>query len=187
MARKRRQQRQQHGSAWHWKQTDCWYYTEPGTRKRVSLLDEEGKRIRGTGNKEAAQLALARVKLAGELGPPQTPAANEWTVARVCDVYLADLHISANKDWAKQVEKWLNDFCGYCGALRVEEMKKKHLRTWIQKHTTWNHNTQRNVIGSVKAAFNYCCKLDDLDANPLAGYQKPTATARVTSFSRRKT
>ena len=24
--------RQSHGSAWHWKQTDSWYYTLPGTK-----------------------------------------------------------------------------------------------------------------------------------------------------------
>jgi hypothetical protein len=23
------------GSAWHWKQTDCWGYTPPGTKQRV--------------------------------------------------------------------------------------------------------------------------------------------------------
>jgi len=28
MGRKRKQRRQPHGSAWHWKQTDCWYYTQ---------------------------------------------------------------------------------------------------------------------------------------------------------------
>jgi hypothetical protein len=39
--------RQSHGSAWHWRQTDGWYYTLPGTKKRVPLLDEGGTRIRG--------------------------------------------------------------------------------------------------------------------------------------------
>ena len=67
MARNRKQRRQQHGSAWHWKQTDCWYSTEPGTRKRVPLFDEQGERVRGTENKEAARLALARVNLVDEL------------------------------------------------------------------------------------------------------------------------
>ncbi|HUQ68396.1 MAG TPA: hypothetical protein VM165_02665 [Planctomycetaceae bacterium] len=40
----RKFRRQQHGSAWHWKQTDCWYYTLPGTKQRVSLLDEHPSR-----------------------------------------------------------------------------------------------------------------------------------------------
>ena len=64
---------------------------------------------------------------------------------------------------------WLNDFCGYCGALMVHELKKKK---------TWNNNTQRNVIACIKAAFNYCCKYDDLDVNPIASYQKPASAPR---------
>jgi site-specific recombinase XerD len=183
MARKRIQRRQPHGSAWHWKQTDCWYYTEPGTKKRVPLFDEKGDRIRGKENKETARLALARIQLSEELNLHSPTPSDDWTVAKVCDIYLDDLHRSANPDWAKQVQRWLNDFCSYCGALAISELKKKHLRNWVQRHTTWNHNTQRNVIASVKAAFNYCCKYDDLDSNPLASYEKPTATPRVTAFS----
>lgn len=183
MARNRKQRRQQHGSAWHWKQTDSWYCTEPGTKKRVPLLDEEGNRIRGKENREAARVALARIKVADELSTPGQPVPDVWTVAKVCDVYLTDLHLTASPAWATQVERWLNDLCGYCGALTVAEFKKKHLRTWLQQHTTWNDNTQRNVIGSAVAAFNFCCRFDDLDVNPVAGYKKPTATPRVTAFS----
>ena len=43
MGRKRRQRRQSHGSAWHWKQTDIWYYTPPGTKRRVALRDDRGR------------------------------------------------------------------------------------------------------------------------------------------------
>ena len=66
MARKRKKRRQQHGSAWHWKQTDSWYYTESGTKKRVPMFDEDGQRIRGKENKEAARLASARIKGSSE-------------------------------------------------------------------------------------------------------------------------
>ena len=96
MARNRKR-RQAYGSAWHWKQTDCWYYTLPGTKKRVPLFDEKRKRIRGRDNKEAAQLAMARVKLADELPGSPADCGEEWTAARVCDVYLADLHCTARK------------------------------------------------------------------------------------------
>jgi hypothetical protein len=33
-----RTRRQQHGSAWHWQQTDCWYYTLPGTKNHLPLF-----------------------------------------------------------------------------------------------------------------------------------------------------
>ncbi|PHR95213.1 MAG: hypothetical protein COA78_30615 [Blastopirellula sp.] len=183
MARNRKQRRQQHGTAWHWKQTDCWYFTPPGTKKRIALFDEKGERVRGKENKEAAQLSLARIKVADEFHSPGPVSLDDWTVAKVCDLYLSDLHQSATSLWARQVERWLNNLCAYCGGLKVTEFKKKHLRTWIQRHPTWNHNSQRNVIGSVIAAFNFCCKYDDLDVNPVSGYVKPTATPRVTSFS----
>ena len=76
MGRKRKQRRQAHGSAWHWKQTDCWYFTMPSTRQRVPLFDEHGERIRGKENKEAAELALARERLSWAT---EGPSGNgEW-------------------------------------------------------------------------------------------------------------
>lgn len=88
MARKRNR-RQSHGSAWHWRQTDCWYCTLPGTKKRVGLFDEKGQRIRGLENKEAAEVALARLKLSGDQWPAgAAPDNGNWIVARVCSEYL---------------------------------------------------------------------------------------------------
>jgi len=66
MGRSRKQRRQQHGSAWHWKQTDAWHYTLPGTKKRMPLFDDKGQRIRGTDNQEAAETALAKAKVANQ-------------------------------------------------------------------------------------------------------------------------
>ena len=63
MGRKAKKRRQSHGSAWLWKQTDCWYYTQPGTKKRVELFDENGHQIRGKKTEKAADVALAREKL----------------------------------------------------------------------------------------------------------------------------
>ena len=41
MGRKAKKGRQSHGSVWHWKQTDSWYYTLPSTKKRVALFNEQ--------------------------------------------------------------------------------------------------------------------------------------------------
>ena len=73
---RRRTRRQTHGSAWHWKQTDCWYYTLPGAKQRVPLFDVDGQRLRGKENKQAAALALARIKLGCGWkpdAPPESP------------------------------------------------------------------------------------------------------------------
>ena len=63
MERKAKRCRQSHGSVQHWKQADCWYFTQPGTKKRVALFDEHGEWIRGKENKAAAEVALAKEKL----------------------------------------------------------------------------------------------------------------------------
>jgi len=86
---RRRTRRQSHGSAWHWKQTNSWYYTLPGTKKRVPLFDEDGQRIRGAENKKAAQLAMARIKIGSGWKPEAPPiSADDWIVAKVCSEYL---------------------------------------------------------------------------------------------------
>jgi len=79
MAGNRKSRRQQHGSAWHWKQTDCWYFTPPWKKKRDALFDENEERIRGKDNKEAAQLALARIKLTDELTPTVRWCCRFWS------------------------------------------------------------------------------------------------------------
>jgi len=180
--------RQQHGSAWHWQQTDCWYYTLPGTKNRLPLFDEEGNRIRGKDNKQAAQLALARLKLAGDGLPAATPAATEeWLVARVCSEYLqycerglANAALSkGHRDGAVWV---LNDLCAYCGALPVAQLKKGHVETWVGQHPRWKSPaTRRSVLSVVLAAFNYTQANFDI-ANPLKGLKKPPGRPRLQSL-----
>ncbi len=81
MGRKRKQRRRPHGSAWHWKQTDCWYYTLPGTKKRVALIDKDGQRIRGKEKKEGAEVALAREKLTVMRRRARWNSGQQWEVA----------------------------------------------------------------------------------------------------------
>jgi hypothetical protein len=66
MGRSRKQRRPQHGSAGHWKQTDCWYYTAAGTKNTCHGLDENGRRIRGKSNQAATERAWAMMKVANE-------------------------------------------------------------------------------------------------------------------------
>ena len=190
MARKRIKRRQQHGSAWRWEQTNSWYYTLPGTRKRILLVDEDGQGIRGKENKKAAELALARVKLAGE-GNENSPATpqDEWLVAKVCSEYIqqcerAFANGTGSESHRNSVVAYLNDLCSFCGALGVSELMKGHIKTWIGRHTTWRSPaTHRHVIAIVLAAFNYA---DDMFgvANPIKNYKKPRAQPRLYSFSK---
>lgn len=187
MARKRKR-RQSHGSAWYWQQTNCWYCTLPGTKQRVGLFDANGQRIRGVAGKEAAELALARLKLS-DTWPAGAEADNgSWVVARVCSEYLqycerglASGRISkGHRDGAVS---YLNDLCKYCGALPVQELKKTQVKTWLESHPTWlSPATHRSVIGIVLAAFNYGEENHGI-RNPLVGLKKPPTNPRLQSLS----
>jgi len=189
MARKRKR-RQSHGSAWHWQQTDCWYCTLPRTKERVGLFDENGQRIRGKDNKEAAELALARLKLSGDQWPAgAAPDQGNWIVARVCSEYLlycerglANGNIS--KGHRDNTVAFLNDLCKYCGALPVAELKKNQVKTWLEGHPTWRSPaTHRSVIAIVLAAFNHSAEVHGI-RNPLVGLKKPPANPRLQSLSK---
>jgi len=187
---RKKTRRQQHGSAWHWKQTDSWYYTLPSTHKRMPLFDEEGQRIRGLENRKAAQLALARVRLSGELAPLEGSATGnqDWVVAKVCSEYIqyCERGVAAgsiSKGHRATTISFLNDLCRYCGALPVAQLKKGHLRTWIDSHKGWKSPaTVGGVIAVVSAAFNYAQENYEIP-NPVKGFKKPRAQPRLHSFS----
>jgi integrase len=189
MGRKRKQRRQPHGSAWHWKQTDCWYYTRPGTKKRVPLLDEDGQRIRGKANKEAAELALAKERLSWDDEGRGAPGADgPWLVARVCSEYIqycerGVANGTISKGHRDSAVSWLNDLCKYCGARPVAKLNKGHIQTWMARHTTWRSPaTHRCVIAVIQAAFNRAEELHGIP-NPLKGLKKPRSQPRLQSLS----
>jgi integrase len=189
--RRKQKRRQAHGSAWHWKQTDCWYYTLPGTKKRMPLFDQDGKRICGVESKKAAQLALARLQLAGDWqAAAERPAApEEWLVAKVCSEYLqyckrGEASGSISKGHHENSRWILNELCKYCGALAVAELKKGHIKTWIESHPKWKSPaTHRSVISVTLAAFNYVQENFEIP-NPLKGLKKPKSQPRLLSFSK---
>ena len=189
MGRKRKVRRQSHGSAWHWNQTDCWYYTLPGTKRRVALFDEQGERIRGKENKEAAEIALAKEKLTWEgERDSSTIGYSEWLVARVCSEYIQYCERglangSISKSHRDNTVSWLNDLCSYCGAMRVAELKKAHVTTWIESHKNWRSTeTHRGVIAVILAAFNRAEEMFGIPS-PLKGLKKPKSKTRLQSIS----
>src|SRR5690349_12203058 len=94
MPKHKQQRRGKRGAAWYWKQTDSWYYTPAGTKLRIPLFDEKGKRIRGAGNRSVATMSLARIQIAAGLQPKATiEVAKDRTtettlVAKVCSDYI---------------------------------------------------------------------------------------------------
>ena len=188
MGRSRKQRRQPHGSAWYWQQTNCWYYTLPGTKRRMALFDEQGERIRGKENRQISEQSLARVKLAVvEHGDGQI-AEQEWLVARACSEYLQYCERgvtggTVSKGHLDGAKAYLNDLCSYCGALPVAELKRGHIQEWIESHPGWRSPaTHRSVIAIVLAAFNRAEEMFDV-TNPLKGLKKPASQPRLQSIS----
>lgn len=188
MGKKTKKRRQSHGAAWLWKQTDCWYYTQPGTRKRVALFDEQGARIRGKENKEAAEIALAREKLTWEQDSPGVVGGGEWIVARVCSEYLQYCerglaNSSISKSHRDNSKSWLNDLCGYCGALPVAQLRKGHVQKWIDDHESWlSPATRCGVVAVVQAAFNRAEEMFSIP-NPIKGLKRPKSEPRLASIT----
>lgn len=190
---KRPIRRKPRGSAWYWKQTDCWYYTPPGTKGREPLRDETGRHIRGAENKHAARLALARVRIQqGRLSkqtPTVEPASSQgaWLVARVCSDYVTRCQKSAaaghlHPEHAQSIARILNEFCRYCGALPVTELKRGYVSTWVESVPSWRSPvTRRNVITTVLGAFQYA-ESEHGVRNPLKGLKKPPQRPRLHSI-----
>ena len=155
MARQRK--RQANGAPWHRKFDDCWYATIDG--KRTKLRDEIGKPVKGKAKRKQAELAVARLKL--QIQPASTQSG-DVLVATVGNAYLDHLRVDACPEHYAMASQWINDFCGYCGALPAMELKKKHVRDWVAKHKGWkSDNTKRRAMAIVVAAFNHAVKEEE--------------------------
>ena len=188
MGRKAKKRRQSHGSAWHWKQTDCWYFTIPGTKKRVALFNKDGERIRGKENREAAEISFAREKISwGDESGSLPNAGGEWLVARVCSEYLqycenGVVNKSISQGHHSNSVAWLNDLCKYCGALPVAQLKKGHVQKWVDDHESWRSAATRcGVIAVVLAAFNRAEEMFGI-TNPIKGLKRPKPQPRLASI-----
>jgi len=181
--------RRSRGNAWHWRQTDCWYYTPRGTKRRVRLLAEDGRPIRGQENRQVAELALARIKAAGNWRPQTDSVVSDpWLVARVCSLYIEHCKQRAangrlSSEYCDEVVRYLNDLCCYCGAMPVSELRKGHVQHWVESHSSWRSPaTQRNAITIVLSAFHHAQDMYGL-RNPLRGLKKPPQRPRLHSLS----
>jgi len=155
----------------------------------MPLFDDSGQRIRGKGNQEAAETALAKVKVATQSDSAGPSGREQWLVAKVCSEYLqyCERGVASNtisKGHYYNAVAWLNDLCGYCGALPVAELKKGHVKTWLESHQTWKSPaTHSSVAAVVLAAFNYAEEQYEVP-NPLKGLKRPPPRPRLHSFSK---
>ena len=92
------------------------------------------------GEQGSRRMALARVKVADSSESAGGSAAREpWVVARVCSEYIqycerGVANGTISKGHRDNTVSFLNDLCKYCGALPVAELKKGHVKTWMESH-----------------------------------------------------
>jgi hypothetical protein len=152
------------------------------------LFDEQGEGIRGRANRDKAEHALARARLSGAMEGTAPALDQAWVVARVCSDYLQHCEQrftagSMSRGHRDSSVIYLNDLCGYCGALPVAELKKGHIQRWIDGHTGWRSlATHRSVIAIVLAAFNRAEEMFDVPS-PLKGLKKPASQPHLQAFS----
>ena len=109
-------------------------------------------------------------------------------VARDCSEYIqycerGVANGTVSKGHRDNTVSFLNDLCRYCGAMPVGELKKGHIKTWMESHASWRSSaTHRSVVAIVLAAFNQAEEMYDV-ANPLKGLKKPPSKPRLHSFS----
>jgi integrase len=134
-------------------------------------------------------LALARIKLAGDELPAVAPtSAQAGLVAKVCSDYLQYCERGVARGSVSQGHRdsavaYLNDLCGYCGALSLSQLKKGHIQDWIDRHPGWKSPaTRRSALTIVLAAFNQAEHNHGLPS-PLKGLKKPSAQPRLHSLN----
>lgn len=181
--------RRTRGNAWYWQQTDSWYYTPPGSKNRVRLVDDAGRPIRGKDNRPGADLALARIKASGNWKPEMKPTPEEqWQVAKVCSCYIEACRARSAKgslhpDYYAEVVRYLNSLCEYCGALPVVDLRKGHILHWVESQRTWRSSaTHRNAMAIVLAAFNHATETFGVP-HLLRGLKKPPQQPRLLSIN----
>ena len=83
-------------------------------------------------------------------GAPKKPTEPP-TVLLVCDQFLDSVQRSAKPETYKWRKHFLQSFCTKFGALKVSDLKPKHVTSWLNE-TKWGASTRYSAIASVKRA-----------------------------------
>jgi len=109
-------------------------------------------------------------------------------VAKVCSQYIQYCERGVAQSTLSEghllnTKAFLNELCGYCGAVHVSQLKKGHVEQWIGRHKgRKSPATRRSVLSIVLAAFNYARDNYHI-VNPIKGLKKPSANPRLHSLS----
>lgn len=143
-----------------WKARGAWFVKVARKNQRLHEDEKEAYEIWGEMQKVAA---------------PESPV--------VTFVVLADHFLEwAKKNNRTKTFKWRKDFllsaAKSFGDEQVRNLKPFHVSRWLDTEPTWNSETHRGAIASVKRCLNWACEEGLLESNPLARVKKPAGKRR---------
>jgi integrase len=171
---------------WH-RKFDCWWYatfTEAGLQKQIKL-------IKAPHDRQHKKLAEQKLLEEPQVRSPHRDvrkAAPDWlTVRGVLKGFLRFSkrhHEPTTYDWYRN---FFRSFARRFGGLRVNQLAKKHVTSWIKK-SGYNPTSSNRAVGALKAAFNWAVSEEHIASNPIAHVKKPRGLVRdrVLTFAERR-
>jgi len=136
---------------WFWAERNAYYIVRKGERVRLGDTKEEAE-------KEWHKICAADDAL----------RAGENNAVEVCiDAYLAFVRREQTVKSYQQVLWCLGDFKERFGTIKVKSLKRHHVTTWFEAHTTWGANSLHTAQKCLMKCLNWCVGEGILPYNPL--------------------
>lgn len=166
---------------WFRSQIGWWYASikEGGTYKQFKL-------VKAPNDKDGRKLAEAQlIRELAARNPSDDPASGHgWmTVAHVLNAFLKFSQAEHEPDTARWYSDLLTPFREMWGKLRVTELRKTHVKRWLDAKG-YNPTTANRALGAVKRAFNWAVEEEHISKNPIAHVRKPKSLTRDRALTR---
>ncbi len=161
---------------WKRKEDGCWYTTRPGDKTPVKIADADA-------TQEEAHTLYCEFHKAN--GNGQVKPGPFLTVSYLIDEYLE----WCQKNRSTRTYEWYHDylvkFHEFHGPkLRVGQLKPYHVNKWMGKdYDGYSESHRLNAVRSIFRVMNWAVKQGYIQANPIAGIEKPTPTPREVALT----
>ena len=166
---------------WFRKQTGWWCASikEGGTYRQFKLVkapnDKDGRKL--------AEAQLIQELAAKQPAEDGDPAPGCMTVAHVLNAFLKHSQGEHEPATARWYADLITPFRDLWGKLRVTQLRKKHVKRWLEAKG-YNPTSANRALGAVKRAFNWAVEEEHISKNPIAHVRKPKALTRDRTLTR---
>jgi integrase len=151
----------------YWKARQGWY-VKTGDGSQVFLSAEE----------EEAYDIWKEMRAADGLGSAAVP------FALIADSYIEHAKRALAPKTFRGHQDFLVSACASFGAVRVADLKRHHLTTWLDDNPTWKSDwSRRAAVAAVKRALNWAIDEGYLKVSPLAKVEFPKGGRREVLIS----